>query len=413
MTSAATALDTCRSSSTQQQSTARDTARSSGSVTAEQTPMASSRPSTTHTERRQRSSGSCDHGRPATAEGEREQEQRRRRRRLERHIREAIKREGVYRDPTIDGATIIRVGGAGARPDCRPVVDSHARYFGVGRAGRERQVAHAQEAMAGGPLTPESNRRVLPLAVPVTPALQGAPHAGGSPTLLHTRLQPQGGGLEGFQRRPSAELRALDALHETKQRAAGPQGGAGPRRYHHYGSAEHEQHWRDRPRTPEGYVVGPLTESEWVPTAVPRGNVAPSAAVAGTGEGLGVREYTAVRHPPVRRIGGGSDPNWERRRPTLHKLHPDAQELLKLQEGWGQQPARRSRVGRSRSSDWNPPLVSDVREEEGRLNGHWEVAGPEPEPAVEYERVFRVPCDPPRDVSEQRAPVSLRAAMES
>jgi hypothetical protein len=40
------------------------------------------------------------------------------------------------------------------------------------------------------------------------------------------------------------------------------------------------------------------------------------------------------RHPTVRRVGGGSDPQWERRRPASARLHPDVVELLKLQEGW-------------------------------------------------------------------------------
>ena len=130
---------------------------------------------------------------------------------LRREVRDAIAREGVYRDPHIDAGTVVRVGVAGGpAAGNRPVVDRHGRFFGMGAQGRARQVAHAQEIMAGGPLTPESNRRVLPLAVPVTPQMRGAPYSGGSPMLLHTHLNPNGG---GFARRPSAELRALDALY--------------------------------------------------------------------------------------------------------------------------------------------------------------------------------------------------------
>ena len=296
---------------------------------------------------------------------------------LRREVRKAIAREGVYRDPHIDAGTVVRVGMAGGPgADNRPVVDRHGRFFGMGPTGRARQVAHAQEVMAGGPLTPESNRRVLPLAVPVTPQMAGAPHSGGSPMLLHTHLNPGGPGMKqgGFARRPSAELRALDAVYETKHR------GGKPRQYHHLGGARH-------PDTkigagyvvegePRGYITGPLTEVEWGPTAVERGAVAPSAAVASNKGGLGVREYTAVQ-PAVRRIGGASDPNWERRRPTLHKLHPDAEELLELSkgwnEGWGRGGARsRARYPVGDTGGWNPPLVEDPHEAHGRLVGNWE-----------------------------------------
>lgn len=293
-------------------------------------------------------------------------------------VREAIAREGVYRDPHIDAGTVVRVGMVGGpQADNRPVVDRHGRFFGMGAMGRARQVAHAQEVMAGGPLTPESNRRVLPLAVPVTPQMAAAPHSRGSPMLLHTHISPSGDGRKqgGFARRPSTELRALDSIYETKLR------GGKPRQYHHLGGARHTDtivgagYVVEGP--PRGYVTGPLTEVQWGPTAVERGGVAPSAAVASNKGGLGVREYTAVQ-PAVRRIGGATDPNWERRRPTLHKLHPDAEELLELQkgwsEGWGKAGRRRSGMNSrgGTGNGWKPPLVANLHEAHGRLVGNWE-----------------------------------------
>jgi hypothetical protein len=279
---------------------------------------------------------------------------------LRSEVRKAIAREGVYRDPHIDAGTVVRLGVAGGPPaDNRPVVDRHGRFFGMGAMGRARQVAHAQEAMAGGPLTPESNRRVLPLAIPVTPQMAAAPHSGGSPMLLHTHLNSRKQG--GFKRRPSAELRALDSIYETKLR------GGNPRQYHHLGGARNTDtvagagYVVEGP--PKGYVTGPLTEVHWGPTAVERGGVAPSAAVVSSTGGLGVREYTAAQ-PPVRRIGGASDPHWERRRPTLHKLHPDAEELLEIQKGWNEGWGKRDFEGR----EGREAVHSD-----SRLVGHFSI----------------------------------------
>lgn len=367
----------------------------------------------------------------------------RKRSQLRSDIREAIAREGVYRDPYIDAGTVVRVGRAGGAADNRPVVDRHGRFFGMGATGRARQVAHAQEVMAGGPLTPESNRRVLPLAVPVTPKMQGAPHSGGSPMLLHTHLNPSTDGRKqgGFARRASAELRALDSIYETKLR------GGNPRQYHHLGGARNTDttvgagYVVEGP--PRGYVTGPLTEVQWGPTAVDRLGVAPSAAVASNKGGLGVREYTAIQ-PAVRRIGGATDPNWERRRPTLHKLHPDAEELLKLQNGWSEGWGTTARWGAdmscsdaskanemsravglgSHGNQWSPPLVDDLHEAHGRLVGNWEseesaatavVSGRDKsigvrEPAA---AVFSHQSQPILYDGEYRRSLSLREALES
>ena len=337
---------------------------------------------------------------------------------LRREVRDAIAREGVYRDPHIDAGTVVRVGMAGGpAADNRPVVDRHGRFFGMGAQGRARQVAHAQEIMAGGPLTPESNRRVLPLAVPVTPQMYGAPHSGGSPMLLHTHLNPTQG---GFARRPSAELRALDALYD----------GSG-KQFHHLGGARDRRGVRNPDYktgagyvvhdAPRGYITGPLTEVELGPTVAERDGVAPSAAVASKTGGLAVREYTAAQ-PAVRRIGGGSDPNWERRRPALHKLHPDGEELLKLQDGWNEGWGDRA-PGRD-AGGWSPPLVEGLHEAHGRLHGNYELppshrgggeARPfEGRPAQQtVVPVFRESAQPMLYDGECRRSLSLREALES
>ena len=378
---------------------------------------------------------------PQTGEHSRVKNDRRaelKRSKLRSEVRKAIAREGIYRDPHIDGGTVVRVGMAGGpQADNRPVVDRHGRFFGMGAMGRARQVAHAQEVMAGGPLTPESNRRVLPLAIPVTPKMAAAPHSGGSPMLLHTHLNPSGDSRKqgGFARRPSAELRALDSLYETKLR------GGKPRQYHHLGGARNTDtvvgagYVVEGP--PKGYVTGPLTEVHWGPTAVERGRVAPSAAVVSNTGGLGVREYTAVQ-PPVRKIGGASDPHWERRRPVLHKLHPDAEELLELQKGWnegwdkrgGRRVAVRSAGGyRTNGTQWTPPLVENLHELHGRLVGNWEsedaaAAASESGREVPLERstigtgtsmpaVFSHSAQPIWYGGEYRRSLSLREALDS
>lgn len=127
---------------------------------------------------------------------------------------------------------------------------------------------------------------------------------------------------------------------------------------------------------PVGYITGPLTEVEWGPTVAERDDrVAPSAAIASKTGGLAVREYTAVQ-PAVRRIGGASDPTWERRRPALHKLHPDGAELLKLQEGWNEgwgDKHPNARYPERDTGGWNPPLVESLQEAHGRLNGNFEL----------------------------------------
>eukprot|EP01052_Picozoa_sp_SAG31_P049245 SAG31_NODE_10688_length_1109_cov_1.394059_2_plen_127_part_01 len=61
----------------------------------------------------------------------------RKRSKLRSDVREAIAREGVYRDPHIDAGTVVRFGVVGGpQADNRPVVDRHGRFFGMGAMGR-------------------------------------------------------------------------------------------------------------------------------------------------------------------------------------------------------------------------------------------------------------------------------------
>ena len=146
----------------------------------------------------------------------------------------------LYRDPTIDANTLVAVDvvGHAGNADRRPVVDSQGRYFGRGREGRRRQVEHAQAVMSGEPASARPAPPHVPMAIPRTPLVVGAPHQSYPILAQHPALENRGGVLipaasgvaEGRlrRRRPSAELRALDALYETKAR------GGVPRRFHHH-----------------------------------------------------------------------------------------------------------------------------------------------------------------------------------
>ena len=131
------------------------------------------------------------------------------------------------------------------------------------------------------------------------------------------------------RRRPSSELNALDKLHDRKVR-----GGSLARPLHTVVLARRAAHGTgyyedDDPHNPQQIV-------RWGAVSAPHGQVSRAEA---TSHSMHIGAMSKRNAPRVRKLGGGSNPSYDKPRALIHEVDAHAQELAMLQSAW-RQPSR-------------------------------------------------------------------------